>query len=173
MLIWLIVIGVGSSFGIVVCNLLLDRIYVNMGVANGGIALPEHRMPLVIASAFLLPASVALYGWTAQEHWPVPILLLSVGLIGFSLLIGMVPLMAYVVDAFGLYSASALTAVLIARCLMSTFLPLAVVPLTEALGYGYGFMVLAASLLALAPIPLAVMRYGSRWRQNSDYTKDA
>jgi hypothetical protein len=153
--------------------MLLDRIYVKLGAANGGNAIPEHRMPLVIASAFLLPASVALYGWAAQKHWPVPILLFSVGFMGFSLIIGMVPLMAYVVDAFGLYSASALTAVLIARCLMSTFLPLAVVPLTDALGYGFGFLVLATAFLVMAPIPIVVMRYGSRWRQSSDYTKDS
>jgi hypothetical protein len=173
MLLWLILVGIGSSVGIVLCNALLDRIYVKLGVANGGVALPEHRMPLLIASAFLLPASVTLYGWTAQNGWPVSILLLSVGLMGFSLIIGMVPLMAYVVDAFGLYSASALTAVLIARCLTSTFLPLAVVPLTDALGYGYGFSVLAAALLGLAPVPIVVMRYGSHWRQSSDYTRDS
>jgi hypothetical protein len=130
-------------------------------------------MPLVIASAFLLPASVAFFGWTAQNRWPAALLLCSVGLLGFSLLIGMVPLMAYVVDAFGLYSASALTAVLITRCLMGTFLPLAVGPLTDAVGYGYGFSILAAGCLLLAPIPLIVMRYGSHWRQRSAYTRDS
>jgi hypothetical protein len=163
--------GVGSTVGIVLCNSTLDKIFVKLRDANNGIALPEHRMPLVIASAILVPVSTLIFGWTAQFHGPVSILLFSVGFLGFSLIIGMVPLMAYVVDAFGLYSASALTAVLITRCLMGTFLPLTVVPLTDALGYGYGFSVLAAALLVVAPIPLAVMRYGSRWRQSSEYTR--
>jgi hypothetical protein len=140
--------------------------------SHNGIAQPEYRMPLTIAGAFLLPVSVAFMGWTAQNHWPVSVLLFSVGFLGFSLLIGMVPLMAYVVDAFGLYSASALTAVLIARCLMSTFLPLAVAPLVDQIGYGMGFTVLAAVCMVLTPIPLLVMRYGHKWRQRSPYTQD-
>lgn len=129
-------------------------------------------MPLVIASAILLPISVGFWGFSAQKQWPVAILLFSVGLLGFAILIGMVPLMAYVVDAFGNYSASALTAVLITRCLMGTFLPLAVAPLTNALGYGFGFLVLAGLCLGVAPIPIIVMRYGSRWRESSVYTED-
>jgi MFS family permease len=169
---WLILIGVGSTFGIVLCASLLDRIYIKFRKANNGIAIPEHRMPLVIASAALLPVSVMFFGWSAERHWPVAFLLLAVGLLGFSLLIGMVPLMAYVVDAFGNYSASALTAVLITRCLMGTFLPLAVAPLTDSLGYGIGFSILAAACIVVAPIPILVLRYGSHWRQSSAYTKD-
>lgn len=158
--------------GITLCSLTLDRLYVKLRAANNGIALPEHRMPLVIASALLLPITVTFWGWSAEKQWPVLIVLISVGLLGFSILIGMVPLMAYVIDAFGDYSASALTAVLITRCLMGTFLPLAVSPLTDALGYGYGFMILAAACLIVAPIPIIVMRYGARWREKSVYTKD-
>lgn len=84
----------------------------------------------------------------------------------------MVPLMTYVTDAFGIYSASALTAVLVTRCLMSTFLPLSVVPVTDALGFGWGFVCFAGMCLLLAPLPLLVMRYGYTWRQRSVYTKD-
>ncbi|KAF2418676.1 MFS general substrate transporter [Tothia fuscella] len=164
--------SLGSSFGIIVCNSFLDKIYVKMRDANNGKAKPEFRMPLVIISAFTLPAAIILMGWTAQNHWPVAILLISVGLLGHCLLIGMVPLVAYVVDATGLYSASALTAVLITRCLMGTFLPLVVPPLVDRLGWGYGFVVLAGVCLAVAPIPLVIMRYGEVWRQRSEYTND-
>lgn len=84
----------------------------------------------------------------------------------------MVSLMTYVTDAFGIYSASALTAVLVTRCLMSTFLPLSVVPVTDALGFGWGFVGFAGLCLLLAPLPLLVMRFGCAWRQRSIYTKD-
>ncbi|QDS71199.1 hypothetical protein FKW77_010266 [Venturia effusa] len=164
--------SVGSCVGIIVCNLTLDRIYIALKTRNNNIGLPEHRMPLVILSAVLLPLAVLLFGWTAQNHWPVQLLLLSVGLLGFFLLLCMVPLMTYVTDAFGIYSASALTAVLVTRCLMSTFLPLSVVPVTDRLGFGWGFVVFAAVCFGLAPIPLMVMRYGDKWRQRSVYTKD-
>ncbi|KAA8574730.1 hypothetical protein EYC84_003980 [Monilinia fructicola] len=164
--------SVGSAMGVFVCNMLIDRIYIYLRGENGEQSKPEFRMPLTVISAFILPASVALFGWAAEEGWPVSLLLFLVALQGFSILTAMVPLMAYVVDAFGLYSASALTAVLITRCLTSTFLPLAVGPLTDRLGYGWGFMLVSALCLAVAPIPLLVMRYGERWRQCSAYTRD-
>lgn len=165
--------GLGSIAGIVVCNTCIDRIYKALqSRAKDGKAQPEHRLPLVIVGAFCLPLVVILYGWIAQAHLPVWLLLLSVALLGFCLVVGTIPMIAYVVDAFGLYSASAMTAVLIARCLMGTFLPLATAPLTKRLGYGWGFAVLAGVCLGIAPVPAVIMRYGGRWRQRSEYTKD-
>jgi hypothetical protein len=99
-------------------------------------------------------------------------MLFTVIFMGFSLLLGVVPLMAYIVDAFGIYSASATTAVLVIRCLMGTFLPLVVGPLVEKLGYGWAFTVFAALVLSVAPIPLLVTRYGVKWREYSRYSKD-
>lgn len=150
----------------------VDRIYIKMRKLNSGKALPEYRLPLLIAGSCLLPIAVALYGWAAEKRWSVAFMLFAVIFLGFSLLLGVVPLMAYVVDGYGVYSASATTALLVVRCLMGTFLPLAVSPLVEKLGYGWAFTVLAAIVLAVAPIPALVMRYGSKWREYSDYTKD-
>ena len=164
--------SIGSVVGLVVCNTLLDRIYTRLADPATGKSAPENRLPLIIFGAFTVPIAVAFYGWSAQFHLPAPILLLAVVLIGFCVLLGIVPVMAYVVDAFNLYSASAMTAVLITRCLMGTFLPLVTEPLTDAIGYGWGFTVLAGACLVLAPIPLLVMRYGARWRQKSEYTRD-
>jgi len=119
-----------------------------------------------------LPLVVTVYGWVPYAHWPVYFLLMSVGCLGFVLLMTIVPLNSYVVDSFGLYSASAMTMILLARCLAGTLLPLAIPPLTEALGLGYGFLVLGAVSLILIPLPIAVLRYGSRWRQSSVYTRN-
>jgi hypothetical protein len=80
--------------------------------------------------------------------------------------------MTYVVDAFGRFSASAMTGLIVTRCLMGTFLPLTVQPLVERFGYGFGLSIIAAASLCLAPIPVLVSRYGSKWRQRSKYTKD-
>jgi fucose permease len=125
----------------------------------------------MIGGAAFLPAVVVLYGWVPYAQWPVGLLLLSVALFGFAIIMIWVPLASYVVDAFGLYSASAMTMVLISRCLGGTLLPLAIPPLIDALGLGYGFLVVAAICLAMVPFPAVIMRYGSRWRQNSAYTR--
>lgn len=84
----------------------------------------------------------------------------------------MVPMTSYVVDTFGVYSASAMTMVLIARNLGSTLLPMGIPPLTEALGLGYAFVVLGAVCLVLIPLPVVLMRFGARWRQKSVYTRN-
>ena len=74
---------------------------------------------------------------------------------GYSIVVAMVPALTYVTDSFGLFSASAITAVLVTRCLAGTFLPLITAPLTGRIGYGWGFTVLAGGSLALALIPVS------------------
>jgi MFS family permease len=163
--------SVGSVIGLIICNLLLDRIYTKLA-AGSDKPTPENRLPLMMVSSIALPFVVALYGWVPQLDLPVPLMLLTVVLFGIFVIMSMVPVMAYVVDAFNLYSASAITALLITRCLMGTFLPLVTAPLTDKIGYGLGFTVLSAACVVVAPIPFLIWRYGGHWRQNSDFTKD-
>jgi len=167
----LTLIGIGGICGVFVCNTFVDRIFVSLGKSSGN-AHPEHRLPLQIGGAAAFPVIVAMYGWVPYIQWPVALLLVTVGILGFITMMIMVPLTSYVVDSFGLYSASAMTMVLIARCLGGTLIPLTIPPLTNALGIGYGFLVLAAICVTLIPLPVVVMRYGSRWRQNSIYTRN-
>jgi hypothetical protein len=165
--------GIGATGGILLSNAFIDRIYVKLGKTyGGGTAIPEYRMPFMIAGGALLPPVVALYGWAPHSHWPVQILLVIVALLGVVLIMTSIALSSYVVDAFGIYSASAMTIVLIARCLGGTLLPLAIPPLTNALGLGYGYLVLGAITILLLPLPVVLMRFGHPWRQNSIYTRD-
>lgn len=157
---------------VAVCNASLDRIYISLRGSHKATGKPEYRLPLAMIGGFGLPISVTAYGWIAQLRLPVPLLLLSVALLGFTLLLAFVPLSAYVVDACGLSSASAMTGLIVTRCLMGTFLPLTTGPLSEAFGYGWGFSILGAASLCLAPIPILVYRYGEVWRQRSEFTRD-
>ncbi|KAK3669670.1 hypothetical protein LTR78_010422 [Recurvomyces mirabilis] len=163
--------SIGSLLGILVNNTLLDKIYLRLTPPNSPHSIPENRLPLTILGAFTLPLTIILYGFSASLHLPYPIVLLAVLLMGFTIMLGLVPMMSYIVDAFGVYSASALTAVLITRCLMSTVLPLAVAPLEQRWGYGWGMTVLAGLGLGLAPVPWVVMRCGGRWRQGCEFSK--
>lgn len=133
--------------------------------------MPEHRLPMAIVGALSLPPAVALYGWCAEYRLPLTLFLASVIFIRFSLLLVILPLMAYVVDASGLHSASALTGVIVLRCLASAFLPLLMASGVEQFGYGRGFLVLASLNLLLALVPIAIQRYGGAWRKHSKYTR--
>lgn len=163
---------VGSTISVFICNHSLDRIYIRMRDTHNGVSKPEFRLPLSIVGAFLLPIAVLLYGWIPQLHLPLTLLLLAVAFLGSALMLAMIPMMTYIVDAFGLYSASALTGVMVTRCMMGTFLPLTTAPLVEVFGYGWGFSVLAGVSFLMAPIPILIMRYGSRWRQFSKYSRE-
>ena len=141
--------------------------------ANKGAGRPEYRLPLVIAGGLLLPVFLALYGWAPQLRVPLTFELLAFGLVAMGLTLSTLPVMTYLVDAFGIYSASATTALIVTRCLVGTFLPLAVHPLADSFGYGWGFTILGALGLCVAPIPIVVLRYGPKLRQRSLYTRDA
>lgn len=169
-------VGAGSALATLTCNLFLDRIYLRLRDADTGDGKgrgkPEYRLPLLILGALVAPLIVALYGWVPQARLPLPLMLGAVMLLGACLTLTFLPLISYVVDAFGLYSASAMTAVIVIRCLMGTFLPLTTTPLVEIAGWGWAFTILAGFSLGLAPIPILVLRYGAQWRQRSPYSKD-
>lgn len=164
--------GVGSAVSVAVINRALDGIYVHLRTRNKGVGQPEFRLPLVIVGGFAVPFVVALYGWIAQERLPLWLLIVALGMLGMTAMLGIIPLMTYIVDAFKLHSASALTAVIVTRCLMGTFLPLTTQPLIDRFGYGWGFTIFTAASLCIAPIPVVVFRYGVRWRQFSKYTSE-
>ena len=163
----------GSAIACVGCNLFLDRIYIKLRDLHKGVGQPEYRLPLVIVGALTMPLTVILYGWSAAVHWPLWVMLMIVGWMGATLMLAFVPWFVYLADAYGVYSASANTGLIVTRCLMGTFMPLAAQPLIRRFGYGYGFTMLGGISLVLAPIPMLVMRYGWKWRQRSKYTRDS
>ncbi|KAI0866644.1 MFS transporter [Xylaria cubensis] len=164
--------SVGSALSVVVMNIFLDKVYVKLREKNNGVGTPEFRLPIAVAGTFSLPLCIIAYGWVSQLRLPLPVLMFVVGLFGATLMLVYLPLNAYVVDAFGIYAASGMTAIIVTRCLMSTLLPLASDPLVRRFDWGLGISVLGGIGLVLAPIPVLVLRYGARWRQLSAYTKD-
>lgn len=168
----------GSLLGVPLCNVTLDKISIHLHNRSkphtNSLTTspnPEYRLPLTILGGILLPAATMLYGWTAAFHLPVPILLFCVALLGFTLLLTIVPVSAYVVDAFGEFAASAMTGVIVLRCLAGTFLPLTVEPLVERLGWGGAFTWLGGASFVLATIPVVILWKGERWRQGCQFTR--
>ena len=99
-------IGVGMFIGLGLTGKSSDAI-LKKKAAKEGMMKPEHRLPPLVFGPVLTAAGLFGYGWTAQEgvHWIAPIVL--TGLIGVSIIVNFMPTQTYLVDAFGLYAASA------------------------------------------------------------------
>lgn len=73
----------------------------------------------------------------------------------------------YLVDAFGMYAASAVAASTVLRSLGGALLPLAGRPMFAKLGLGWGASLLAFIALAVAPVPIVFYHYGERIRSKT------
>ncbi|KAI3325568.1 MFS general substrate transporter [Xylariaceae sp. AK1471] len=169
-------LGIGSLVGILIFSLTSDRYLkkkaaeaARVAEANGSSGAkvsmkPEYRLQLLPVGAAAIPAGLFIYGWTAQYgvHWIVPII--GTGVVGLGLLIVFLGIQTYLVDAFAIYAASALATNTIVRSIAGGLLPLAGLPLYNALGYGWGNSLLAFIAVALLPASFAILRYGEYLR---------
>ena len=156
------------ALGLVFCKTTLDSYIQKQKDRLGGMQ-PEHRLFPILLGGFLIPVGLFTYGWTAQKHvhWMAPIV--GTSLVGFSLTVTNVPVISYMVDAFGIYAASAVAASMILRCIGGAVLPIAAPSLYSTLGLGWGNSVLAFIALLFIPVLLLLMRYGERLRKSSKF----
>ncbi|CAI7600048.1 unnamed protein product [Penicillium bialowiezense] len=164
--------AIGTVISFAISKAQLDKIYSKLRNRNNGDGIPEYRLPLSIIGALTLPPAVILYGWCAEYRLPLPVLLFAMAWLRISMMLASTPLTAYIVDACGIYSASAMAGFISARCLAGAFLPLSISTLTERLGYSGGFSVLGGLGLGFALIPISISRYGAQWRQRCRYTSN-
>jgi multidrug resistance protein len=169
-------LGIGSLLGLAYFSVTSDR-YIKKksaaadaaadeaGIAREGMK-PEYRLPSLRIGAFLLPAGLFIYGWTAEYriHWAVPIL--GTLIVGVGNLIIFMALQLYLVDAFTIYAASALAANTVVRSIAGAVLPLAGLSMFNKLGVGWGNSLLGFIATAMLPIPFLIIRYGEYLRKN-------
>lgn len=73
----------------------------------------------------------------------------------------------YLVDAYTVYSASAVAASTVLRSLFGALLPLAGPAMYSSLGVGWGTSVLGFIAVAMIPVPFVFIFYGERIRNNN------
>lgn len=73
-------------------------------------------------------------------------------------------LQMYLVDTFTIYAASALAANAVMRSVAGALLPLAGLPMYDALGMGWGNSLLGFIALLMVPAPWLFMKYGEMLR---------
>lgn len=71
----------------------------------------------------------------------------------------------YLVDAFNIYSASALASNAVVRSAAGALLPMAGLPMYDKLGMGWGNSLLGFVALIMVPAPWLFLRYGEYLRK--------
>ncbi|CAF9937179.1 hypothetical protein IMSHALPRED_011047 [Imshaugia aleurites] len=162
-------VGLGMMAGVAAFGGLSDRILVSKARANGGEMKPEYRLSIMIPGGLCTPIGFFIYGWTAEKHvfWLAPIL--GTSLIGAGVMAYFIPIQSYLLDAFTVHAASALAANAIWRSIVGALIPLAGLPMYNALGLGWGNSLLGFVSVILIPVPMAISVYGERIRKSARF----
>ncbi|TDL21629.1 MFS polyamine transporter [Rickenella mellea] len=142
-------LGVGYIFATQISSRITDRLYVYLQRRNGGMGEPEFRLPTLVLGTICLPVGLLLTGWAAQlaASWILPDI--GVALIAAGYIFNYQSIQTYLIDAFSIYSASALAAITCLRSLTSFGFPLFAPSMYKALGYGKGATILAVAAIIL------------------------
>ncbi|KAJ5773863.1 hypothetical protein N7457_008759 [Penicillium paradoxum] len=157
--------GVGMLIGLAYVGTLSDR-KIRLKLERKETPVPEDRLPmyLTIPGSLAIPAGLFVYGWSTDKvvHWIVP----EIGnaVIGFGMIIILMCVQTYLVDAFLAHAASAVAACTVLRSLLGALLPLCGLQMYEKMGLGWGNSLLAFLALAMAPIPILFQIWGEKLR---------
>ncbi|KAM0721943.1 hypothetical protein Q7P37_002869 [Cladosporium fusiforme] len=131
-----------------------------------------RRVPLACIAAPLLVLSMFWLGWTAKPeiHWIVP---MAAGIpFGIAYLLVFMALLNYIVDAYEIFSASAMAAASCSRSMLAVALPFAAAPMYNRLGIAWACSLLGFVGILLGVIPFMFLRYGATIRKNSKFCQE-
>ena len=143
--------------------------YMRIVKAAHGRAVPEARLPPVVIGSWLFVIGLFWFGWTAapKYSWALPcVAAIFIGA-GFNTIFQQC--INFLVDTYGLYAASAVSANTFLRSLLAAGLPLAARPMFLNLGVGPAMSLLGGLACLALPVPWVFMKYGERLRQRSRF----
>ncbi|CAG8958213.1 hypothetical protein HYFRA_00000566 [Hymenoscyphus fraxineus] len=163
--------AVGNIVGMILYGMVSDR-YMEYKKAKTGASKPENRLLLMVFGSVALPLGLFLYGWTAERHvhWIVPIV--GIAIVGFSMLLTILPTENYLVDVYELHGASAVAAGVILRAMFGALFPLAGPPMYSKLGLGWGNSIFAFIAVGFVPVLFFLMRYGEFVRKSRRFQQE-
>ncbi|KAF1991736.1 MFS transporter [Aulographum hederae CBS 113979] len=138
--------------------------------ANGGIPIPEWRLPPVILGGALFSAGLFWLGWTGftpSIPWIVPTL--SGLFTGFGLLAIFIGLFNYLIDTYLMFAASAIAANTLMRSAFGAAFPLFTQQMFHNLGIQWAGTLLGCLALVCVPIPILFYFFGAKLRQKSKF----
>lgn len=159
-------ISIGSTISAQVGGRIMDAIYrrlKNRSPDKQG--RPEFRIPWLVPGVIILPAGLFWYGWSAERG--ISWVMVDVGAALFTLgsWVFSQALLAYMLDEFAEFGASANAATRVFSYVLGFAFPIFAPQLYEKLGYGWGNSLLGFVWIALVgPVPLLLWLWGDKLR---------
>ena len=162
----------GAFVGVLVAqaiNLGNQPRYKKISRAAGGTPVPEARCPPMFFGGVLFIIGLFWFAWTAKPsiHWIAPVIAIAFIGAGFNIIFQQC--INFLVDTYGLYSASATAANTFFRSILACGLPLAVRPMVKAMGIGPAVSLLGGIGCLCAPLPLLFIEFGPTLRKRSKF----
>ncbi|EMC95662.1 hypothetical protein BAUCODRAFT_34431 [Baudoinia panamericana UAMH 10762] len=125
----------------------------------------KARMEIALPMFAFGAAAIVGYGWmiTHKISLAGPIIMLF--LLGYCLTAGFQCLNVLMVDIYPGQPATATAANNVTRCLLGAAASAAIVPMSDAIGNGWAYTILALLFVVSGLGPLASMKYGIQWRK--------
>ncbi|KAL4779339.1 major facilitator superfamily domain-containing protein [Aspergillus varians] len=150
-------------------QLLNQPLYKRAVRKNNGKAVPEARLPPLIAGGLLLTAGLFWFGWTAAPKYMWLLPTVAGGFIGAGFTVVFQQCLNFLVDAYGPYAASAVSANTILRSILACAMPVAARPMFLNMGVAPAASLLGGVSCLALPVPFLLMRYTTFLRQKSRF----
>ena len=159
-------VGVLSS---ILINLANQPRYMRIVDQNGGRPVPEARLPPMLIGGLLFAIGLWWFGWTAAPRYSWVLPTVAAGFIGAGFNVIFQQCINFLVDTYGLYAASAMSANTFTRSILACAFPLVAKPMFNNLGVGPAMSILGGIACLALPVPLLLMRYSLRLRKMSKF----
>lgn len=148
-----------------------DRI-LKRSIRKNGVEVPEARIAEnVYLSSVLYPASLLIFGWTAnyKVFWLCP--LIGTFLYGVASMIIFGNTMTYLVDTLPGRGSSGVALNNLVRMCLAAIATFVAGPLERAMGFGWLYTMLAIGGVLVTSCIFGIKKWGSHWRNNFDMEK--
>jgi len=153
-------------------NLANQPRYRQISAAAGGKPVPEARFAPVAFAGFVFVGGLFWFGWTAGDIYvSVWHPIVASGLIGAGFNVIFNQCVNVLVDTYGIYAASAVSANTFLRSFMAAGFPLVARPMLYQMGVGPAISVLGVIAGAMIVVPFLFMKYGSALRKRSKFAQ--
>lgn len=157
--------GLGLMSGSLIGGKLSDYVLSKKMKKNGGNYLPELRLYSAWFGSILIPLAYFSFGWLLENGGFIFYPLFTMFLGGFGTLMAFNPTSTYLVESYPTRSASVVALNNFMRALIAGSMSALAAPLSDAVGIGWTFTLMASGNVLTISFLIIVYNYGRKWRE--------